>query len=670
MRLSFLKLPPVRWGTLPAELLILAFLGIFLVYPLIYVVPGSASEEAWDVVLANMPQEPENLGKVANLINQLNPGSKEPVLIKPPQTLRTFPIEAPARALAKPFKDAGAEVRVVRSRVWTDFYFRQALGFAFVRSEGFPYFTIVPNNPFLWECLLNSLLIAVVTTLATTVVCIPLARWFVRYRFVGRTALSTLLLLPLLLPPFVGAIGLERLLGRFGAVNLWLMQLGWVSPDRPMDWLGGGEALGPLGDLVGVVVMQVLHLYPILYLNLAAAWANLDPTLEDAARNLGAGEWRIFRTITFPLLLPGYFAGATLVFVWSFTDLGTPLVFGVNSVIPVQIYNQVSDPRRTNATAYALVVLTLVITALLFYLARWAVSRGSYVGGGKGAVASAAPKAGVGRTLLIHAAVIGLTILAVLPTVGVVLTAFADRWAMTPLPETYSTEALREVWTNKIAAVSIRNSILYSSISTFFDLILGVGLAWLIARRPTWLTGILDGLATLPLALPGLVLAFGYLTCYSNWDLGGWNAYLNPAANPVFLLVVAYTVRRLPYLARSAQAGLQQVSPALEEAAENLGAGRWRVLRTITVPLIYANIVAGAVLTFAFAVLEVSDSLMLAREEKYYPITRAILGLLMRPDDGDTIASALSVYAMGLLAAGLLGASLVMGRKMGELFRA
>jgi ABC-type spermidine/putrescine transport system permease subunit II len=456
MRLSFFKLPPLRWGTLPAELLILAFLGVFLVYPLVYVIPGSASEEAWDVLLLQMPSptDLESVGQTRRLLRQLEPDAGT-ILVKLPKTLKTFPIEAPARALAEKFGEAGAITRVDRRRVWTDFYFRQALGFGFAGSEGFPYFTVVPNNPFLWECLLNSLFIAVATTLATTVVCIPLARWFTRYRFAGRTALSTLLLVPLLLPPFVGAIGMERLLGRFGSLNLWLMDLGLVDPGQPIDWLGGGGGwltTWNVEGLIGVVIMQVLHLYPILYLNLAAAWANLDPALEDAARNLGAGESRIFRTITFPLLLPGYFAGATLVFVWSFTDLGTPLVFGVNSVIPVQIYNQVSDPRRTNATAYALVVLTLVVTALLFYLARWAVSRGSYVGGGKGAVASAPPQAGKGRTLLIHAVVLGLTILAVLPTVGVFLTAFAERWAMTPLPEAYSAEALREVWTNKIAA--------------------------------------------------------------------------------------------------------------------------------------------------------------------------------------------------------------------------
>lgn len=658
----------MRWRTLPAELLLLGLFGVFLVYPLAYILPNAASDEDFIVRLTALGDTPEAKARVAALL-----AGEAPVGVRLPHTIGTVPTLRAGDETAKPFRDAGASVEIVAQRHWTSFYFRQALGFGVEASSSFPYFSVVPHSPRLWECLTNSLALAAVTTLATTLLCLPLAHALARYRYRGQALLSGLLLVPLVLPPFVGAIGLEHFLGRFGTVNLVLMQLGLMAPGEPIDWLGRG-------GFSGIVAMQVLHLYPVLYLNLAAAWANIDPTLEDAARNLGAGEFRVFRTVTFPLLLPGYFAGASLIFVWSFTDLGTPLVFQKSRLLPVQIFDQVSDPQRTNPVAFALVVITLLVSAGLFYLARWVVARGSYSGSGKGAVAGGAPTASPARTLCVWTGVGLLTLLALLPHVGVALTAVAQRWNFTPLPEAYTTAYLTDVWSNRVAATSIRNSLLYSAAGTTLDLVLGIVIAWLVVRRPTWLTGLLDGLATLPLALPGLVLAFGYLTCYaaifqsipasSGMNLAWLADGFDPGKNPVPLLIVAYAIRRLPYVTRSAQAGLQQVPAVLEEAAENLGASRWRVARTVTVPLIAANVIAGAVLTFAFALLEVSDSLMLAREEKYYPITRALVGLLLRPDDGDRIASALGVVAMGLLASALLAASLLLGRRMGQLFRA
>jgi iron(III) transport system permease protein len=651
----------MHWRTLPVELFLFAFLAVFLLYPLAYVLPGSASDEDFQVQLLSLGETAEQRAHVAALLAKYSDAPPFAVeKLRLPHPVKSFPAPQRNRAeqLAKQLRTAGATVEVVRQRHWTLFYFRQALGFSVERSPAFPYFTLAPSSPTLWSCLRNSLALATLTTLAATVLCLPLARWFARYRFRGQGLLAGLLLVPLILPPFVGAIGLQRFLDRFGSLNLWLMQLGLLDPARPIDWLGQG-------GFVGVVIMQVLGLYPILYLNLAAAWANVDPTLEDAARNLGAGEWHVFRTVTFPLLLPGYFAGAAVVFVWAFTDLGTPLVFNFRRVIPVQIFDQVSDPQWTNPVAYALVVITLLVTAGLFVVARWLVGRRTYVSGGKGAVAVVPPQAGRGQTALIWGTVLAVTGLAVLPSVGVVLSALAERWLFTPLPESYTTANLTDIWSNRVTTLSIRNSLTYSAASTALDLLLGVTIAWLVARRPGWLTGVLEGLAMLPLALPGLVLAFGYLTCYSSWS-----AALDPSKSPALLLVIAYAVRRLPYLTRSALAGLQQLNPVLEEAAENLGAGRWRVLRTVTLPLIGANLVAGGILTFAFALLEVSDSLMLAREERYYPITRAIYGLLQSPDRGDAIACALGVFAMGMLFVSLLAASLVLGRKMGELFRA
>jgi iron(III) transport system permease protein len=557
------------------ELLLLAFLGAFLVYPILYVIPSAAQE-----------------------------------------------------------KDG-----------WTLFYFETLF-----------------TNRFLWGCLLNSLTIAFVATLATTVLTLPLAYWFVRRRFRGQTLLAGLLLVPLILPPFVGAMGLERFLHPYGTLNLLLMQMGLMDPKQPVDWLAGG-------GYFGIILMEVLHLYPIMYLNVAAALANVDRSLEDAARNLGAGEWRVFRTVTFPLMLPGYFAGATLVFVWAFTDLGTPLMFNFAQVASVQIFNQITE-RETNPLGYALVVVTLVITTVLFYLARWFVGRGKYEMLAKGGQATAIPAAGRWETLGIYLAVLLLTAIALLPHFGVVLMAVQDRWSFTLLPTHYTADNFRTVFAEPAAYQSIRNSIFYSLISTGLDVVLGFAIAYLVVRKPSRLSGLLDGLAMLPLALPGLVLAFGYLTCYHKLNLLGLEKFLNPATNPTLLLIIAYTVRRLPYVTRSAMAGLQQLPPVMEEAAANLGASRWRILRTVTLPLVAANLLAGAILTFSFAVLEVSDSLMLAQQEKYYPITRAIFGLSLRPDDGPLVASAMGVVGMVLLIVSLVAASIVLGKKMGELFRA
>ena len=171
-----------------------------------------------------------------------------------------------------------------------------------------------------------------ITTIATTLLSLPLAFLPVRYDFAGKGFLNGLILVPMVLPPFVGAIGMKQMFARFGSINLLLLDLGLI--DQPVDWFGGG-------GFVGVVILEVLHLYPIMYLNVAAALANVDPSLEEAARNMGSSGFRLFRTVTFPLMLPGYFAGAIIVFIWAFTDLGTPLIFNYRQSWAVEIFNRI-----------------------------------------------------------------------------------------------------------------------------------------------------------------------------------------------------------------------------------------------------------------------------------------------------------------------------------------
>jgi iron(III) transport system permease protein len=515
------------------------------------------------------------------------------------------------------------------------------------------FFDYMLTNPVYVEAILNSFRLAMVTTLATTALSLPLALLLTRYDFKGKGILQGMILVPMVLPPFVGAIGMKQMFARFGSVNLLLMRMDII--DQPIDFFGGGGFLG-------VVILEVLHLYPIMYLNVAAALSNIDPSLDEAARNVGASGLRLFRTITFPLMLPGYFAGAIIVFIWAFTDLGTPLVFNFRKVISVEIFNSIADINE-NPVAYALVVLVIVITIFFYYLAKKVMGGQRYEMVTRGHVAGAQKPATPGLTAAIWTIMIVVTGIALLPHLSIVLTSFADRWFMTVLPESTTLSHYGMVFDHPLASSSIRISLFLSVCSTILDVVVGVTIAYILVRTSIPFKGVLDGLAMLPLALPGLVLAFGYLAGYSG-------TFLDARHFPLPLLVIAYAVRRLPYMVRAAYAGFQQTSVALEEAAMNMGASRLRSVWQITFPLILANLVAGGVLCFAFAMLEVSDSLILAMKGDYYPITRAIYALLGRISDGAYIASAMGVLGMLLLMASLFLAGRFLGRRMGELFRA
>ena len=526
---------------------------------------------------------------------------------------------------------------------------------AFVMDGRFSleFFWLMFANPVHREAIFNSLLLGVTVTAVTTVVSLPLAYVMTRREFPGKAMFNGLLLVPMVMPPFVGAVGMQQLLSRYGSINLLLMKMGLMSSSAPFDWLGSG--------FWAVVVLEVLHLYPIMYLNVAAALSNVDPSLEEAAKNMGASSFRLFRTITFPLMLPGYFAGAIIVFIWAFTDLGTPLIFNYSRVVPVVIFDAVSD-IHTNPMGFAMVVLVLLMTVVFFIVSKrflggnnyQMMSRGHVLGASKPVAPKLVPVVWFGLGIL--------TFLAVLPHISVVLSSVAENWFMSVLPGGYTTEYLGKVFTHDLTVSSIRNSLFLSTLSTILDIVIGVTVAYLLVRKVFPGRDLLDVLAMLPLALPGLVLAFGYVGAFSG-------TFLDIMNNPMPLLVIAYAIRRLPYMVRAAYAGFQQTSETLEEASLNLGATPTRTLRKITMPLVSANVMAGSILAFAFAMLEVSDSLILATKEEFYPITKAIYSLSLRVADGPYVASAMGLLGMFLLGGSLILAGRFLGRKMGELFR-
>ncbi len=537
----------------------------------------------------------------------------------------------------------------------------QILKGGFIDADGqitFAYLTALLGDPTYLTALRNSFLLACATTTLALVLALPLAFVSDRFLYPGKGLLASLILIPMILPPFVGAIGIKQIFGQYGAFNSLLIALNLRPEGWAFDWFA-------VSQFWGVAVVQALSLYPIIYLNAVAALANVDPAMEEAAQNLGCTGIRRFWKITLPLIKPGLFAGGTIVFIWSFTELGTPLIFDYARVTSVQIYYGLRDIGG-NPFPYALVAVMLVSSITLYAIGKGLFGRTSYAMMAKATSSGGPRKLPIAQSLLCTALFAGVTFLAVLPHLGVILVAFSREWYGSVIPHAYTLENFELALGHDLTVSSIANSLKFASISAVIDIVLGIAIAYVVVRSKIRGRQVLDFLAMLPLAVPGLVLAFGYLAMSQE---GRFFSFLNPVRDPTILLIIAYSVRRLPYVVRSAAAGFQQTSETLEEAAQNLGCPPLKAVVKVTLPLIMANLIAGGLLAFAFAMLEVSDSLILAQKQAFYPITKAIMELFQLLGDGKFIASALGVWAMVFLGVTIVGLSLLLGKKLGAIFR-
>ena len=429
-------------------------------------------------------------------------------------------------------------------------------------------------------------------------------------------------------------------------------------PGETIDWLGQSR-------FWGVVALNGLSLYPILYLNAVASLANIDPAMEEAAENLGCRGWKRFFTITLPLMRPGVFAGSTIVFIWAFTELGVPLIFDYNRVTPVQIFNGIKEVG-SNPFPFALVAMMLIASIGFYLVGKVLFGRNTFSMMAKAGHASVTKRPGLlGRTFC-SGFFLGVIVLALLPHLAVILVSFSSDWYAGILPTGWTFENYELALGHPLTLSSIRNSLFYASMATLLNVFLGIGIAYVVVRSTLPGRSVLDSMAMLPLAVPGIVIAFGYLAMTQD---GKFFYFLNPIENPVILLIIAYGIRKLPFVVRSAIAGLEQTSVTYEEAAQNLGCPPLKAAILITMPLIVANLLAGAILAFSQAMLEVSDSLILAQKQQFYPITKAIYELINLLGDGPYIASALGVWAMAFLAVTIIGASVLLGKKLGAIFR-
>jgi len=441
----------------------------------------------------------------------------------------------------------------------------------------------------------NTLVLSTLVLLTTTVVGVPLSYILARYRHWGKTVFTALILLPIVLPAYAGVFAFIIFFGKYGTLNLLLMEMGLIR--TPINFIYG---------LHGLVFVQTLHMLPFIALSLSAGFTNIDPSFEEAAEVEGAsGFWRFF-TVTLPLCTPSYLAGAVIIFLWPFTDWLTPLILGQVDYLPSIAYLNIAyhftDMHRKYMGIVAVVVSSTVCITL-FLLARWWVERKKYTGLSKGTtsegrVIEPGPLMKVGS----YVYMVCIAVLVLLIPVVLGLAAFSRRWVFEPWPTYWTLDNFRLILLE--TPLLIQNSFVFSGVALLFGIAFGLPAAYLIVRTRVPGKDALDFVITLMLAFPGMAVGVSYLLAF-------WRGI--PLATHWVIMPLALFARRLPYFLRMAHSSYLQLDISLEEASEVSGAGKLRTFLNISLPLLLKGVLVGVVMFFIMAFQEISTAIFLYR---------------------------------------------------------
>lgn len=494
----------------------------------------------------------------------------------------------------------------------------------------------------------KSMVLGLAAVLTTSVIGIAVAFLLIRYEFPYRNLFSYLTMLPLILPPLVGVLGFVFILGRAGTVNVLLMD--WFGIEKPINFMYG---------MHGVLLVETIHLFPMITLSVLDALSKVDPSLEEAAQGMGAKGWRRFWDITLPLTTPGYVSGALLVFIWTFADFITPLVVGVQDLLAPQAYlNIVQFVDRRIFRMGIVIAALLVVLAIMFVLAaRQYVAIKDYSSLAYTRIERR--RLGPVKRWLAVGFLALLMLVSFIPQVGVLLAAVGRGWALTPFPVHYTLEFFEQVSIQ--TPRFIVNSFLFSGLAVILCLVIGVPMAWIMGRTRAPGRATMDALTTLILAIPGTALGIAFIRAF-NFPLPVIDL---PLTGVWIILPLVLAVRRLPYTVRGSYSSLLLVHKSMEEAAENVGATKLRTFWDITVPLVWRGILVGALFSFLTSIQEASATIFLTlggwEMMPFGIFTFYIAG-------SQSQAAALGVILIAMCALSLYVVNRVAGTRVGGLF--
>lgn len=434
------------------------------------------------------------------------------------------------------------------------------------------------------KAIVNSILLGVIVASISTLVGFIFAFAQARAKIIGRNFFKTIVLLPIVSPPFMFALSIILLFGRNGLITAGLLHLDRFN----------------IYGLPGLIIAQTIGLFPIAYLTLVGILQAIDPDLETCAMNLGAKRVRTFLTVTLPLALPGIFAAWLLVFVSSLTDFGNPMVIGGNfDVMSVLAYLEFTGmnnlPRGT-----ALAILLLVPTITIYMAQKYILSKKSYTTITGKSSRRTIPTSTTFANNLLFILCLFIILFVMMFYFTVIAGSFVKLWGIN---WKFTLDHFIYCYDVELGNSAIRKTILLALIATPITALLGMIIAFLVMRKEFPGKHLMEFLAMMSYAIPGTAVGIGYILAFNKPPL--------LFTGTAFIIIACYVFRNVPIGIESGVAALKQISKDIEESSTNLGASSAYTFKKVTLPLITPSFFAGATFSFVHSMTAISAIIFL-----------------------------------------------------------
>jgi len=449
------------------------------------------------------------------------------------------------------------------------------------------YFVKFFSKEYYFGTLLNSFKVTIFVTIIAVTLATPLAYFFARFNIYGKKFLRVVIILSSMSAPFIGAYSWILLLGRSGVIT-----------QNFNNWFG--ITMPNIYGFSGILLVLSLQLYPLIFLYVSGALKNVDNSLLEASENLGASGFKRFMIIIIPLILPTLYAGGLLVFMRAFADFGTPMLIGEGfRTFPVTIFNEyISEMGGDDGFAAAISIIAILITTSIFLFQRWLANRKSFKMNSINKIRPV-PLKGIGN-VLIHLYTYVLVGVSIMPQVYIYYTSFKNTNG-TVFADGYSFDSYLNAF-DKLGK-TITNTMMIPGISLVLIILLAVLIAYVSVRRNNMFTRILDTVSMVPYILPGSVVGITLLIAFNKPPI--------LLSGTMIIMIIALVIRRLPYTIRSSAAILSQIPMNIEEASLSLGASKFKTFVRITIPMMAAGIISGAILSWITMISELSTAILL-----------------------------------------------------------